>query len=656
MIQRSYADNIKGTIKDSKPAVLPGSLSEDTIEPEGPVATTINSQIPSASRPDQTIPVQPPSPKDVGAVAPPPTVAPAAKSTLPPPPPPPTRKPRRILRKFFATLLLLTLAGFGGGVYYSRINDNFHDFFTEYIPFGEEAVLYLEERDFKKRFPNIHNKPKVRDAGERVTIPSSSGVSWSVAKDEPVKTEAQKADKKERVIKDPSEQSDKALVKTVEAAKTPGSSEKPAQAAPSPTNAKAAAPAAEPVAAAPAAAEAKPKKTPHVNEPSVYISYVERVDPLAVPQAAEPVVQDLVKVLNDIILVINADKAGNKFGPTIKLAKDELAKVGSKIEALKAKADADADKMLRDTHAEFDRAAKELLRRVDAEMVEVEAKWKREYEEERNRVKSHYEERLKAEVAHNKEVTEQKLKNELLEQALELKKAFAAQVKSRVEEERNSRLGKLGDLEKSVHDLEALASNLNTVVDANLKTQHLHVAVEAVRASLENQTRPKPFVRELAALKEIAQDDDVVNAAIASINPVAYQRGIATPSQLIDRFRRVAGEVRKASLLPEEAGVASHASSYVLSKLLFKKKGLADGDDVESVLTRTETYLEEGNLEGAAREMNGLRGWAKTLSRDWLAECRKRLEVEQALDVSPPSFYFPCAPHGVYAMYARLLI
>jgi len=214
-----------------------------------------------------------------------------------------------------------------------------------------------------------------------------------------------------------------------------------------------------------------------------------------------------------------------------------------------------------------------------------------------------------------------------------MKQKFTADLKDRVEEERNGRLGKLTDLSNTVTELEKLTSDWNSVVDTNLKTQHLHVAVEAVRSNLEKSQIPRPFIRELAALKEIASDDPVVNAAIASINPTAYQRGVPSSAQLIDRFRRVATEVRKASLLPEDAGVASHASSWVLSKLLFKKKGLATGDDVESILTRTEVLLEEGDLDAAAREMNGLNGWAKTLSRDWLGEVRRVLEVQQALDV-----------------------
>jgi len=300
---------------------------------------------------------------------------------------------------------------------------------------------------------------------------------------------------------------------------------------------------------------------------------------------------------------------------------------------LKDAATKEADAKVKASHEDFDRAAKELIRRLESEMHEQEARWKDDYESERQKIQQSYEQRLKAEIERSNELNEQRLRNELLEQAVEMKRKFIAEVKDRVEEERNGRLGKLSDLSNTVNELEKLTTDWNSVVDANLKTQYLHVAVEAVKSNLEKAQVPKSFIRELAALKEIASDDPVVNAAIASINPAAYQRGIPSSSQLIDRFRRVAAEVRKASLLPEEAGVASHASSYVLSKLLFKKKGLAAGDDVESILTRTETFLEEGDLDNAAREMNGLSGWAKTLSRDWLGEVRKVLEVQQALDV-----------------------
>jgi mitofilin len=93
-------------------------------------------------------------------------------------------------------------------------------------------------------------------------------------------------------------------------------------------------------------------------------------------------------------------------------------------------------------------------------------------------------------------------------------------------------------------------------------------------------------------------------------------------------------------LLPEDAGVASHAASLVLSKVMFKKDAVSEGDDVESILVRTESLLQQGDIDAAAREMNTLQGWAKILSKDWLGDVRRVLEVKQALEVSILS---PCS-------------
>ena len=315
-----------------------------------------------------------------------------------------------------------------------------------------------------------------------------------------------------------------------------------------------------------------------------------------------------------------------------------------KIVALKDAEKKIANERVESSQTQFNNAAQELVRRLEEEMRDQEARWKDEFETEREKISRSYQDRLKSELERSQKLSEQHVRNQLLEQAVTLKKQFTSEVKNRVETERDGRLAKLSELSTSVNELEKLTSEWNTVIDANLKTQHMQVAVEAVRSTLELADRPRPFTKELAALKEIAADDPIVNSAIASINPAAYQRGVPTSSQVIDRFRRVAAEVRKAALLTEDSGVASHAASYLLSRVLFKKQGLAVGDDVESILTRTETLLEEGDLDEAARQMNGLTGWAKTLSGDWLGEVRRVLEVRQALDVSiQPELSMPLA-------------
>jgi mitofilin len=624
--RRSFADK---KTEASQPVILPGSETNTTerTEPPSPLE-------PKPAIPVDAVPLTPPKP-DITIQ----TTIPKTASTPPPPPPAATPLPRkkgffRRLRNLVLTLAVLGALGFGGGVWYSRVNDNFHDFFTEYVPYGEQAVLYLEEMDFRKRFSSVSEKiNRPRDTAAPVKIPAQSGASWRVA------------DSGEPTTRQSSSAVDKAKAAVAGAAAPKEEKKKveePVKAAPAPAPEapKAAAPA--PVAEAkvvPAAAVEPEFKAPEVNEPSRFPP-IAPISPLTVNDAVEPVVQDLVHMLNGIIAVINADKAQGSYGSTIEKAKGDLNKVGGKIKDIKAAVEKKAAEQVRAKVEDFDAAAGDLVKRVEAAMAAQEANWRAEFEQEMKRVRESYDDRVKLVLEREQQLNEERLNNRLLDQAIALKKDFIAEVQKRVEEERDGRLGKLDSLSAAVADLEKLTTGWNDVVDASQQTQQLHVAVEAVRASIDNAQHPRPFIRELVALKEIASSDPVVDAAIASINPTAYQRGLPTTSQLVERFRGVANEVRKASLLSEDAGVASHASSYILSKVMFKKQGLAAGDDVESILTRTQTHLEEGDLDAAAREINGLQGWAKTLSKDWLGEVRKVLEVQQALDVSssPPEF------------------
>lgn len=559
------------------------------------------------------------------------------------PPAPPSRPKKkgffRRLRNFVFTLMVLGAVGFGGGVWYSRINDKFHDFFTEYIPFGEQAVLYIEEMEFKKRFPNaLSRTAKPREHDEQVRIPAQSGASWRVA------DSGETRGRQSSSTSAPKRSSSKSDAEVPSAA-APASKAPEKVASETPKKASVQKP----------KASAESFKAPDVNEPSKRPP-LKPIDLFELPDAKEPVVQELVHMLNGLVLVINADGAQGKYGNTIEKAKAELSKVGGQLRALRDEVERRAAQEVKSKISEFDKAANELVARVEQAMITQEMQWRNEFEGEMQKVRKGYDERMSLLLEREKKVQEEKLQNHLLQQAIALKNSFMDEVKDRVEQERQSRLGKLNELTAAVNDLEKLAVGWNDVVDTNLQTQQLHVGVEAVRAKLENATHPQPFIKELVALKEIAADNATVNAAIASVNPSAYQRGIFTSSQLIDRFRRVASEVRKASLLPDNAGVASHASSWVLSHVMFKKQGLPEGNDVESVLTRTQIFLEEGDLDAAAREMNGLEGWAKTLSKDWMSEVRKVLEVQQALDVSS---HLSTAPLTLFAnlfFFVRLLL
>ncbi|KAI9825875.1 MAG: Formation of crista junctions protein 1 [Thelocarpon impressellum] len=675
--QRYFADTTKpdtatkSSIADSKPVVLPGSASTSAQVPTPPAPGPVRPVSPSSksspgvpaipSSPStiapENVPLTPPPPPGSKPQSSPPSpISNSPSRSVPPPPPPPAPQPprkRRRFRRFLFSLILLTGLGYGAGVYYALVSDNFHDFFTEYVPYGEEAVGYFEEREFRRRFPKQTRVSTPRDTGNKVTIPSKSGVGWKVsdgdggrkdrstnatASNEGVKSTSPSGAAKQH----PADASKSEKTATVEKVKSEASStiSKPSEA-----SQKTLAEETKTKSKKVAEEEVVPKKEEPKIEPEKVLRKVEpptkplgTIDPLNIKNADEPLVQDLVKIVNNIITVVNADNSSGKFSTAIDAAKSELAKVGGRIMALKEAERKAADDKVKESHEDFDRAARELVRRLEEEVRDQEIRWKDDFESEREKISKSYQEKLKAELERSTEVSEQRLRNQLLEQAIEMKQQFAGEVRERVEQERDGRLGKLSELASNVTELEKLTSEWNEVVEANLKTQHLHVALEAVRASIDgvaqSQQEPRPFIRELAALKETAADDPVVSAAISSLDPVTYHRGVPTPAMLIERFRRVAAEVRKAALLPADAGAASAAASVLLSKVLFRKRdGLASGDGVESVLTRAETLLEEGDLDGAAREVNGLEGWAKALSRDWLRDVRQVLEVQQALDV-----------------------
>ncbi|KAG8624902.1 hypothetical protein KVT40_006653 [Elsinoe batatas] len=601
--------------------VLPGSDSK-IASPNTPPPPVIPSTSPPSTATPQVPPTPPSpeelksSPKTAGVPTGPGTAATASS------PPPPNKRSR--FSRFLSTLFILSVLGYGGGVYYSLVSDNFHDFFTEYVPFGEDSVAYFEEREFRKRFPKrpIESKSYPQIRGEnKVTISKQSGLQARVADE--TKSDLAKPGRHLSAVEDntkpapapqskPAEQKDKKIEsKTQAAADEKKSSQSPAKAAPAPAP------------EAPAAAEPTPA-------PKAAL-----VDHVAVPEASEPVVQVAVKMLNDLITVINSDSNSSKYQTTIDKAKDQISTIVSSISTLKQQIQTDAEQKITSAHKDFDTAAKELVSRLEREMQDQELRWREEYESEREKISQSYQSKLSTEIDTVRKLAEQNTETALLEQQIALNREFARQIEQRVEAERKGRLGKLNQLSSSVNELERLTAEWNNVIDTNLQTQHLHVALDAVRSAIEQYDHPTPFVAELAALKQVGNSNDVVNAAIASIPPVAYQRGLPTSAHLIDRFRRVASEVRKAALLPEDAGVASHAASAVLSRLMFSKKGegMPEGSDVEAVLTRTENLLEEGDLDGAAREMNGLHGWAGVLSKDWVGECRRVLETRQALEV-----------------------
>ena len=192
--------------------------------------------------------------------------------------------------------------------------------------------------------------------------------------------------------------------------------------------------------------------------------------------------------------------------------------------------------------------------------------------------------------------------------------------------------------------LEQIALDNSDVLDDNIRIHALWSAVRAVSGAALDSSERKPFRDELRVLRHIAaaREDELASTVLQDLDSSDVPDiGVEPLADLTMWFTTsVYPKVARVALVPDrDAGVLSYIASHVLSSFRFKRHGLVDGDDVLSVLARAEYYLNEQDLDSATRELNQLRGPAKALLRDWLEAARRRLEVQQALEVSPVFFF-----------------
>ncbi len=236
-----------------------------------------------------------------------------------------------------------------------------------------------------------------------------------------------------------------------------------------------------------------------------------------------------------------------------------------------------------------------------------------------------------------------RLREEVVSQGIELQRRWLRSIKTQVETERGGRLAKLDTLSSSLKQLERITLDNSTQLDDNVKLHKLWSALRAVQTKADKGD--VAFDDELRVLKSLTssgqvKSDEVIKATLNQLESSGIaSTGIKSFAALSSWFSNsVAPRVHSASLLPapEESTVISHMASAILSKILFRPKPSAiDSNDksVNATLARAEWCLAEKDLDGAAREVNSLKGWAGKLASDWLNEARRRLEVQQALEV-----------------------
>lgn len=375
---------------------------------------------------------------------------------------------------------------------------------------------------------------------------------------------------------------------------------------------------------------------------------------------SEPLISHLTRIIDDLIPHLQSDPViASKAADVLESANKDLKYLVDQFEKTRDDERIALEAKLDEQSHEYSLKLLELELEARDKLDDQQEDFRRVFEEERAKIIQAYREKLENELKTQTELINERcvcfisiarkkltqvfqytrLKEEVIAQGIELQRRWIRDIKVRVEHERGGRLAKLDELSADLKRLERVTLDNASYLDDNIRVHALLSAIRALDSVTQSPVR-KPFREELRVLRHItaAREDPVVTVALDSLEQTDVPDvGIEPFADLSTWFiNEVSPKVSEVALIPnEDAGVLSYLASRTLSSLRFKPHGLVAGDDVLSVLARAEYYLNEKDLDSAARELNQLKGTAKVMLHDWLEAARRRLEVQQALEVTP---------------------
>ncbi|KAJ7056972.1 mitochondrial inner membrane protein Mitofilin [Mycena amicta] len=579
-----------------------------------------------------------------------------ATETVPPPLAP--KKKRHVLRTILLTSTALAGTFYIGSTFAAFQNDTYYEIFSEQIPLGYAMLELAESRNWDKMTvaSTIESSKKSLESAQRYVTDKINGTSSAPAPESKPATTTRNntKDAAAKVIQDNAQARDHAdqLLQGIEELKEEA---KAALAKPIDLNALAltsdvAAPPAPTDAAGPGVYHAPLPighelphgyaRPPPPKKPTPPPPQLPRLSPeLSSITASEPIIAHLAGTIDSLTTYVEENpSAAAKATSVVASAKEDLTALVSRIEKVREDERAELEAKLEEQAREYTLKLMELEMQSQDRLDGQEQEFRQYFDQHRTQLTAAYREKLENELQTQTDLINERLKEEVIAQGIELQRRWIREVKVHVEQERGGRLAKLDELSANLKRLERVAIDNSIYLDENIRIHALWAALRALSTTVLASPVRKPFRDELRTVRHIAaaREDPVALTVLESLeNTDVPDVGVEPFADLATWFaREVAPKVAQVALVPDEnAGVLAHLASRVFASLQFRRHGLVSGDDVMSVLARAEHYLNEKDLDSAARELNQLKGTAKLLLHDWLEAARRRLEVQQALEV-----------------------
>lgn len=194
--------------------------------------------------------------------------------------------------------------------------------------------------------------------------------------------------------------------------------------------------------------------------------------------------------------------------------------------------------------------------------------------------------------------------------------------------ETESRLGSLEDADSALRsEVEALDAADRADVEAATGGTALALAIGQLRVALRLSS---PYATELAQVRSLVQDDVEATALLMPLDANAGQ-GVPTLEGLRRRFPEAARLAAAAGQGDDSEGFMGGVLRRISKVVTVRPVGMVEGEDAGSVVARAEARLEDGDLAGAVRELDGLTGLAAEAIASWRGQAEARLAADQAV-------------------------
>ncbi len=180
------------------------------------------------------------------------------------------------------------------------------------------------------------------------------------------------------------------------------------------------------------------------------------------------------------------------------------------------------------------------------------------------------------------------------------------------------------ELEQAKEDNDSLADMLDGITGQELKAAAMMLAVSQLRSSL---MQGNSYEKDLETVRQLAGDDPELQAAITKIAPLA-ETGIMSRESLSREFKGLAGDIVMAKLSGEDVSWQDKAKTRFQNLIKIEKDGLAEGQDTQAIVSRAQTYMDEGDIQAAIAELQKLEGGSAEVAQPWIQQAQARMNAE----------------------------